>query len=125
MDKSIILGFFQLQSDGSWADGASTVSLAKDGTLTSNAIDISQTNGIIQIQVSHANAAGAPTLLVEVQESVDGVTFVTEATEIVTALAKDTPMLYNYDAEANRFIKIIITENDVALTVVTLSIATR
>ena len=39
MQKNIQLGLFHLQSDGSWANEAGTVSLAKDGTLTSNAID--------------------------------------------------------------------------------------
>jgi hypothetical protein len=124
MDKNIILGFRQLQSLGSWAETAATVSLAKAGTLTSNAIDISQTQGIIQIQAYHASD-GAATLLVEILESVDGITFVLNASEAVAALAKTTTALYNFDAKANRFIKIKITENNIAATVVTLSLATR
>lgn len=124
MDKNIQLGFFQLQSDGSWAEGAATVSLDKAGTLTSNVIDISQTSGIMQIQASHASS-GAATLKIEVEESVDGVTFVTNGSAVVAALAKATAALYNFDAKANRFVKITITENDVAATVVTLSVAIR
>ena len=124
MDKNIILGFRQLQSDGSWAETAGTVSLAKAGTLTSDAIDISQTQGIIQIQVEHASD-GAATLTGEILESVDGVTYVENGTGFGDTIAKDTPTLYTHDAKANRYIKIKITEDDVAATVVTLSLATR
>lgn len=100
------------------------MSLAKGASLTSTAIDISQTSGIIQLQALHASD-GAATLLVDILESVDGVTFVTNATEIIAALAKATTALYSHDAKANRFIKIKITENDIAATVVTLSVAIR
>ena len=124
MDKNIILGFRQLQSDGSWKETAGTVSLAKDGTLTSDAIDISQTQGIIQIQVEHASD-GAATITGEVLESVDGVTYVENGTGFGDTIAKATCTLYTHDAKANRFIKIKITEDDVAATVVTLSLATR
>ena len=124
MDKNIILGFRQLQSDGSWAETAGTLSLLQAGTKDSDAIDISQTQGIIQIQAYHASG-GAATLLIEVLESVDGVTYVVNASEVVAALAKATTALYNFDAKANRFIKIRVTENNIAATVVTLSLATR
>jgi hypothetical protein len=124
MDKNIILGFRQLQSAGSWAETAATVSLAKAGTLTSNAIDISQTQGIIQIQAYHASD-GAATITGEILESVDGVTYVQNGTGFGDAIAKATPTLYTHDAKANRFIKIKITEDNVAATVVTLSLATR
>ena len=124
MDKNIQLTFFQLQSDGSWAEAAATVTLAKDGTLTSDAIDIGQTSGIIQIQVSHASD-GAATITGEVLESVDGVTYVENATGFGDTIAKATPTLYTHDAKANRFFKIKITEDDVAITVVTLSLAIR
>jgi hypothetical protein len=124
MDKNILLSFRQMQSDGSWAEDADTVSLAKGASLTSSVIDISQTSGIIGFQVYHASD-GAATLLVEVEESVDGVTYVLNSTQVVAALAKSTTALYTHDAHANRFIKIKITENDIAATVVTLSLAIR
>jgi len=124
MNKNIILTFRQLQSDGSWAEDAATVSLAKDGTLTSDAVDISHTSGIIQIQISHASD-GAATVTGEILESVDGVTFVENATGFGDTIAKATPTIYCHDAKANRFIKIKITEDDVAATVVTLSLAIR
>ena len=124
MHKNIILGFFQLQSDGSWAGAAATLSLAKAGTKTSDAIDISQTNGIIQIQVEHASD-GAATITGEILESVDGVTYVENGTGFGDTIAKDTCTLYTHDAKANRFIKLKVTEADVAATVVTLSIATK
>ena len=124
MDKNIYLTLQCLQSDGSWAETAGTVSLAQDGTLTSDAIDISQTLGIVQIQVSHASD-GAATITGEILESVDGVTFVENATGFGDTIAKDTPTIYSHDAKANRFIKIKITEDDVAATVVTLSLTVR
>ena len=124
MDKNIQLGLFHLQSDGSWADEAGTVSLAKDGTLTSNAIDMGQTSGIVRVQAKHTGT-GAPTITIEVSESVDGETYVTNATPLVSNLAKDTTALYDFDAKASQKIKIIVTEDDVAATAVTLSISTR
>lgn len=124
MDKNIQLGLFHLQSDGSWGNEAGTVSLDKDGTLTSNAIDMGQTSGNVRVQAKHASD-GAATLTIEVSESVDGVTYVTNATPLVSNLAKDTPALYDFDAKASQKIKIIVTENNVAATVVTLSISTR
>lgn len=124
MDKNIYLGLHCLQSDGSWADTAGTVTLLQDGTLTSNAIDISQTLGIVQIQVSHASD-GAATITGEILESVDGVTFVENGTGFGDTIAKATPTIYSHDAKANRFIKIKITEDDVADTVVTLSLTVR
>jgi len=124
MDKNIQLGLFHLQSDGSWADTAGTVTLAKNGTLTSNAIDMGQTSGIARIQVKHTGAE-APTLTVEFSESVDGVTYVTNATPLVSTLAKDTTALYDIDTKASQKIKIIVTEDDVAATAVALSISTR
>lgn len=124
MDKNILLGLFHLQSDGSWADEAGTVSLDKAGTLTSNAIDMSQTSGNFRVQAKHTGT-GAPTLKIEVAESVDGLTYVTNGTPLVADLAKDTPALYDFDAKASQKIKIIVTENDVAATEVTLSISTR
>lgn len=124
MDKNILLGLFHLQSDGSWGNEAGTVSLDKAGTLTSNAIDMSQTSGIIRVQAKHTDT-GAPTLTIEVSESVDGETFVTNGTPLVSGLAKDTTALYDFDAKASQKIKIIVTEDDVATTEVTLSISTR
>ena len=124
MNKNIILGFFRLQSAGSWAEDVATVSLDNAGTLTSNAIDISQTSGIIQIQISHASDAAA-TVTGEILESVDGVTFIENATGFGDTIAKDTPTIYKHDAKANRFIKIKITEDGGAATVVTLSLAIR
>lgn len=124
MNKNINLSLFRLQSDGSWAEGAAILSLAKNGTKTSDAIDISQCEGIVQIQVSHASD-GAATITGEILESVDGVTFVENATGFGDTIAKDTPTIYSHDAKANRFIKIKVTEDDVAATVVTLSCTVR
>ena len=124
MDKNILVTFRQLQSDGSWKEDAATVSLLQDGTLTSDAIDLSHTGGIVQIQISHASD-GAATVTGEIEESVDGVTFVENATGFGDAIAKATPTIYSHDAKANRFIKIKITEDDTAATVVTLSVAIR
>lgn len=42
-----------------------------------------------------------------------------------STIAKDTPTIYSHDAKANRFIKIKITEDNVAATVVTLSLTVR
>ena len=54
-----------------------------------------------------------------------GVTYVENATGFGDTIAKATPTLYTHDAKANRFFKIKITEDDVAITVVTLSVAIR
>jgi len=124
MNKNINLTLFQLQSDGSWSEAAGTLSLAKDGTDTSDAIDISQCEGIVNIQVSHTGT-GSPTITGEILESVDGITFVENATGFGDSIAKDTPTIYSHDAKANRFIKIKVTEDDVAATVVTLSLTVR
>lgn len=125
MDKDIHVGIFYLQSDMTWnTETAGTYSLDKNDSQDSGAIDMTQTQGILQVQVSHASD-GAATLKVEVLESVDGVTFVLNASALVAALAKATPAIYNHDAKANRFVKIRITENNVADTVVTLSMATK
>ena len=124
MNKNIYKQLFRLQSDGSWGDGVATLSLAQDGTKTSDAIDISQCEGIVQIQVSHASD-GAATITGEILESVDGVEFIENATGFGDTIAKDTPTIYCHDAKANRFIKIKVTEDDVAATVVTLSLTVK
>lgn len=124
MDKNIMVSFQQLQSDGKWAEGAATVALAQAGTLTSEVLDISHTLGILQIQVEHTKA-GSPTITGEILESVDGVTFVENGTGFGDAIAKDVPTLYTHDAKANRFVKIKITEDNVAATDVVLSVAVR
>ena len=125
MNKNINLTLFNLQSDGSWlVETAGTVSLAKAGTLTSDAIDISQCEGIVNIQVSHASD-GAATITGEILESVDGETFVQNATGFGDNIAKDTPTIYSHDAKANRFIKVKITEDNVAATVVSLCLTVR
>ena len=124
MDKNILLTFRQLQSVVTRFQLGNCKARIIDGTLTSNAIDISQTSGIIQIQISHASA-GAATVTGEILESVDGVTFVENGTGFGDTIAKATPTIYSHDAKANRFIKIKITEDDVAATVVTLSVAIR
>ena len=124
MDTNITLSFFRLQSDGSWGEDAATVSLDRDGTLTSDPIHMEKTTGIIQIRVVHASG-GAATITGEVLESVDGVTYVENGTGFGDSIAKATTTLYTHDAKANRFIKIKITEDNAAATVVTLSIAVR
>ena len=67
MNKNINLTLFNLQDDFSWAETVNTVALAKGASLTSSAIDISQTEGEVGVQVLHASE-GAATLLVEVLE---------------------------------------------------------
>ena len=124
MNKNINLTLFNLQDDFSWAETVNTVALAKGASLTSSAIDISQTEGEVGVQALHASE-GAATLLVEVLESIDGVTFVLNSTQLVAALAKSTTALYTHDARANRHIKIKVTENNIAATVVTLSCTVR
>lgn len=128
MDKNINLSFFRLQADGSWADEAEgtppTVSLAKDGTMTTNAIALDTTTGIIQIQVKHASA-GSATLTGTIFESVDGIDYLVNGTGFCTTLAKATTLLYTHDAKANRFIKLFFEEDNVAATEVTLSVAVR
>jgi hypothetical protein len=124
MNKNIYKQLFRLQSDGSWGDAAATLSLLQAGTKTSDAIDISQCEGIVQIQVSHASD-GAATITGEILESVDGVEFVENATGFGDTIAKATPTIYSHDAKANRFIKIKVTEDNVAATVVTLSLTVK
>jgi len=124
MNKDINLALFNLQDDGSWTEDANTIALLKAADLTSEAIDICQTEGEVGVQAFHASD-GAATLLVEILESVDGVTFVLNSTELVAALAPATPAVYLHDAKANRFIKIMITNNGLAATVVTLSLTVR
>ena len=123
MNKNINLTLFRLQSDGSWAEGVATVSLTLNEVVTSDALDISQCDGIVQIQISHTGT-GAPTITGEILESVDGITFVENATGFGDAIAKDVPTIYSHDAKANRFIKIEITDATIA-TVVTLSLTVR
>ena len=128
MDKNINLSFFRLQTDGeSWANEVETVptvSLAKAGTTTTDPIALDTTTGIIQIQVSHASE-GAATITGEILESVDGISYVQNGTGFGDTIAKATTTLYTHDAKANRFVKLKITEDNVAATVVTLSVAVR
>ncbi len=125
MNKNINLTLFRLQSDGSWAEGVATLALLQAGTKTSEAIDISQCEGIVQIQVEHASSAGAATITGKILESVDGLTFVENGTGFCATLAKDTPTIYSHDAKANRFIQIKVTEDNTKPTDVTLSLTVR
>lgn len=124
MQNNVMLGFFQLQSDGSWGEDAATVSVDKDGEVTSDPIHLDNSGGIVTIQVSHTGT-GSPTITGEIFESVDGVTYVLNATGFGDAIAKDTPTIHTHDAKANRRIKIFFAEDDVIATVVTLSVSVR
>jgi len=125
MQKDIMLSFFRLQSDGeTWGEAVATVDMAKDAQVVTDPIHMEHTGGIIQIQVFH-NETGSPTITGEILESVDGVTYVENGTGFGDTIAKNTTVLYTHDAKANRFVKLQIDEDNVAATVLTLSIAVR
>jgi len=114
MQNNIILGFFQ-----PWD---ATV-LLKNANDTGAIMALEQSSGLLKIQVDHTHISGSPTLKVDVEESVDGVSWV--LTQVVAALAKDTTTLYDYDCGLSRFARIKITENNVSDTAVTLSVSVR
>ena len=114
MQNNIILGFFQ-----PW----DATALAQDASATGAVMGLENSSGLLKIQVLHTHLTESPTLKVDVEESVDGVSWV--LTQVVAALAKDITTLYDYDCGLSRFARIKITENDVNDTAVTLSVSVR
>lgn len=101
MDKNVILGFFQLFSGEV---------LIASGTAESDAIHMELSGGNVRVQAEVT--AGTGTIKCEVEESVDGVDYVTNGTPMFSTQASGAGItLTDFDAKASRFIKILVTED--------------
>jgi hypothetical protein len=80
--------------------------IAAAGTVTTDVIDLTQSSGKIKIQ---STITGSGTLKLELLESLDGITWIENATDIVTGLTAGSALTAR-DCGVSCYIKIKATE---------------